>query len=110
MSIRLATSLAVLAAAIGSPALAADWGEDMSPEEVYRGAYSVEPKDWNEMGDETDGIHIETGLRYWYSMGSQEFTSNGTTASATSPSASPRTAAGQWNSQAMQRWRSSIST
>lgn len=73
MSIRLATSLAVLAAAIGSPALAADWGEDMSPEEVYRGAYSVEPKDWNEMGDENDGIHIETGLRYWYSWGSQNF-------------------------------------
>jgi hypothetical protein len=73
MSIRLATSLAVLAAAIGSPALAADWGEDWSPEEVYRGAYSTEPKDWTEMGDETDGIHIETGLRYWYSWGSQNY-------------------------------------
>lgn len=73
MSFRLATSLAVLAAAIGSPALAADWGDDQSAEEVYRGAYSVEPKDWNEMGDETDGIHIETGLRYWYSMGSENF-------------------------------------
>ncbi len=71
MSIRLATSLAVLAAAIGGPALAADWGEDWSPEEVYRGAYSTEPKDWTEMGDESDGIHIETGLRYWYSWGSQ---------------------------------------
>ena len=46
MSIRLATSLAVLAAAVGGPALAADWGEDWSPEEVYRGAYSTEPKDW----------------------------------------------------------------
>lgn len=73
MSIRLATSLAVLAAAIGSPALAADWGEDWSPEEVYRGAYSTEPKDWTEMGDESDGVHIETGLRYWYSWGSQNF-------------------------------------
>lgn len=73
MSIRLATSLAVLAAAVGSPALAADWGEDWSPEEVYRGAYSTEPRDWTEMGDETDGIHIETGLRYWYSWGSQNF-------------------------------------
>ena len=79
MSIRLATSLAVLAAAIGSPALAADWGEDMSPEEVYRGAYSVEPKDWTEMGDEADGIHIETGLRYWYSMGNQSFEAVGST-------------------------------
>ncbi|MDF2983129.1 MAG: hypothetical protein K0Q69_2901 [Devosia sp.] len=73
MSIRLATSLAVLAAAVGSPALAADWGEDWSPEEVYRGAYSTEPKDWTEMGDESDGIHIETGLRYWYSWGSQNY-------------------------------------
>lgn len=82
MSIRLATSLAVLAAAIGSPALAADWGEDWSPEEVYRGAYSTEPKDWTEMGDESDGIHLETGLRYWYSWGSQNFdTSGGTTSS-----------------------------
>lgn len=79
MSFRLATSLAVLAAAIGSPALAADWGEEWSPEEVYRGAYSVEPKDWTEMGDESDGIHIETGLRYWYSMGSQNFELDGDT-------------------------------
>lgn len=79
MSIRLATSLAVLAAAIGSPALAADWGEDMSPEEVYRGAYSVEPKDWTEMGDESDGLHIETGLRYWYSWGSQSYQMDGLT-------------------------------
>ncbi|KQU99634.1 hypothetical protein [Devosia sp. Root105] len=77
MSIRLATSLAVLAAAIGSPALAADWGEDWSPEEVYRGAYSTEPKDWSEMGDESDGIHIETGLRYWYSWGSQNYEVDG---------------------------------
>lgn len=68
---RLATSLVVLAAALGSSAYAADWNE--SPEEIYRDAYSIEPKDWNEMGDETDGIHIETGLRYWYSMGSQTF-------------------------------------
>lgn len=73
MSFRIATSLAVLAATIGSPALAADWGEEFSAEEVYRGAYSVEPKDWTEMGDESDGVHIETGLRYWYSMGSQNF-------------------------------------
>lgn len=78
MSIRLATSLAVLAAVIGSPVIAADWGEE-SPEEVYRGAYSVEPKDWTEMGDESDGIHIETGLRYWYSMGRQSFDLGGET-------------------------------
>lgn len=83
MSTRLATSLAVLVAAIGTPAIAADWGEEWSPEEVYRGAYEVEPKDWTEMGDETDGIHIETGLRYWYSWGSQSFESGGITTSST---------------------------
>ena len=70
---RLAISLVVLAAAAGSaPAFAADW-DTSSPEDIYRGAYSVEPKDWTEMGDESDGIHMETGLRYWYSMGSQSF-------------------------------------
>ena len=73
---RLATSIVVLAAAVGSPALAADWGE--SPEDIYREAYSIEPKDWTELGDESDGLHFETGLRYWYSWGSQNFESGGT--------------------------------
>ncbi len=68
---RLATSLIVLAAAVGSsPALAADWNTS-STEDIYRGAYSVEPQDWTELGDDGDGIHLETGLRYWYSWGSQ---------------------------------------
>jgi len=70
---RLATSLIVLAAAAGSgPAFAADWNSS-SPEDIYRGAFSVEPQDWTELGDETDGLHFETGLRYWYSWGSQSF-------------------------------------
>ena len=78
---RLATSLIVLAAAAGSgPALAADWGS--SPEDIYRGAYSVEPQDWTEFGDQSDGIHMETGLRYWYSWGSMEFESGGSSGTA----------------------------
>jgi hypothetical protein len=77
---RLATSLLVLAAATGcGPALAADWTS--SPEDIYRGAYSVEPQDWTELGDDSDGIHMETGLRYWYSWGSMDFASGGTNSS-----------------------------
>ena len=75
---RLATSLIVLAAAAGSgPAFAADWNSS-SPEDIYRGAFSVEPQDWTELGDDTDGLHFETGLRYWYSWGSMDFASGGT--------------------------------
>lgn len=67
---RLATSLAVILAAIGTPALAADWGESWSGGS-FRGGF--EPKDWSGLGDTDDGITIETGLRYWYSLGSQDF-------------------------------------
>lgn len=74
--LRLATSIFALAAAIG-PAFAADWGK--SPEDIYREAYSIEPYQWSEMGDQDDGIHIETGLRFWYSMGSQSFEAVGST-------------------------------
>lgn len=66
---RLAVSLAALLAATITPAAAADWLQDGGGS--YRGAFSIEPKDWTELGDEEDGIHVETGLRYWYSMGSQ---------------------------------------
>lgn len=83
---RLATSLIVLAAATGcGPVFAADWNSS-SPEQIYRGAYSVEPQDWTELGDTTDGIHMETGLRYWYSMGSQSTESLGSTFESTDTS------------------------
>ncbi|MBN9310273.1 hypothetical protein [Devosia sp.] len=79
---RLATSLIVLAAAAGTaPAAAADW-TTASPEGIYRGAYSVDPQDWTELGDDSDGIHMETGLRYWYSMGSMDYASGGSSSSA----------------------------
>ena len=80
---RLAKSLVLLAAAtVTGPALAADWNTS-SPEEIYRGAYSVEPQDWTELGDDSDGVHMETGLRYWYSWGTQSFDVGGENFSAT---------------------------
>ena len=74
---RLASSIFALAAAVSGPVFAADWGD--SPEHIYREGYSMEPYEWSEMGDQTDGIHLETGLRYWYSMGTQSFDALGST-------------------------------
>jgi hypothetical protein len=70
---RLATSMFALAAAaaISGPVVAADWGEN--PADIYRDGYSMEPYEWSEVGDQTDGLHMETGLRYWYSWGAQSF-------------------------------------
>jgi hypothetical protein len=80
---RLAPSIAILiVASSGLPALAADYGEELAMD--FRSGYQgYEPKDWNDVGEQGDGIHIETGLRYWYSLGSQSFgigSSEGTTA------------------------------
>lgn len=71
---RLATSLAVLLAAMGAPVLAADWGESWGDNSFRPG---FEPKDWSGLGDTDDGITIETGLRYWYSIGTQSFEATG---------------------------------
>lgn len=72
---RLAPSIAILiAASLGSQAFAADPGEQWDGGMDFRGGYqSYQPKDWNDLGEQGDGIHFETGLRYWYSMGSQSF-------------------------------------
>ena len=74
---RLATSLAILLAALGSPVLAADRAEDTDDSGGFRGSYSDEPKNWSGLGTEDDTIHIETGVRYWYSMGAQKMSLNG---------------------------------
>ncbi len=77
---RLATSLAIILAAIGTPALAADWGEEWGGDEQMRGPFGQEPKDWSGLGTTDDGITFETGVRYWYSWGAQSFDStDGTT-------------------------------
>lgn len=70
---RLAPSLVILViASFGAPAFAADPSEGWDSGADIRGGYQTyEPKDWTNMGDQEDSIHIETGLRYWYSMGTQ---------------------------------------
>ena len=76
--------LALLAAMlITAPAIAADidnnWSGDGSDSGGLRDGYPTEPGDWAGLGDKDDPIHIETGLRYWYSMGAQSFSSGGST-------------------------------
>lgn len=84
---RLVPSIAVLlaAAALGAPAVAADYdgtlgAGDASP---FRGGYPTEPKDWAGLGDQDDPLALEFSARYWYSLGSQDFSSGGGSMSAT---------------------------
>jgi hypothetical protein len=61
-----------MCALVAGPALAADyWDGDPG----LRGA--IQPKDWSEMGDPNDSLKFETGVRYWYSIGGQSFSSGG---------------------------------
>ncbi len=83
--LRSTSSILALLAAMTAPAVAADyndWGDDGDAPE-FRSSYSVEPSQWTELGDETDPIYIETGVRYWYARGAQSFTSSGGTVSST---------------------------
>jgi hypothetical protein len=75
---RSAVSLVAIVAAMTSPALAADWSGDWGPTD-FRGSYTNEPKDWSGLGDTDDALGFEAGLRYWYSMGSQDFDLGGET-------------------------------
>jgi hypothetical protein len=77
---RSTSSILALLAAMSAPAVAADyneWGEE--PE--FRSSYTEEPSQWAGLGDEDDPISIETGIRYWYAKGYQDFTSSGGTVS-----------------------------
>lgn len=83
---RLATSLIVLVAALGTPAYAADIGDDWG-DAGFRDSYSYEPKDWSDLGDGKDAydtVNIEAGLRYWYSLGAASVESSGGTTTANS--------------------------
>ncbi|MDP1731541.1 MAG: hypothetical protein Q8L54_10290 [Devosia sp.] len=76
---RLVPRLAALLAAMALPThvAAADWATD---EPDLRGAfYSSDPKDWTDLGDQTDSMGFEFGIRYWYSWGAQSFTVGGGT-------------------------------
>lgn len=69
------TSLVALlaAASLVAPAMAADadeWGTDFD----FRDSFTTEPEDWAGLGDEDDPLSLEFGVRYYYSMGSQNFT------------------------------------
>ena len=89
---RSTTSILALLAAMTVPAVAADygdWGDDVSDSPDFRDSYPVEPGDWAGLGDDDDPIALEFGVRYWYSMGQQEFTSGGGTVSSTDTSHIP---------------------
>jgi len=84
--VRLIPSLLALGAAmlIAPPAFAADYrlpccGDDNGGGGGgggLRTAYGTEPADWTSLGDQTDPLKFEFGLRYWYSMGAQHWTDN----------------------------------
>jgi hypothetical protein len=66
--------LALLAAAtFVSPAVAADYwsGDDFGDTGGFRDGYPTEPGQWSGLGDADDPLHLEAGVRYWYSMGAQ---------------------------------------
>lgn len=79
---RLALLAAAMLLATSAAALAADWNDGWG-DDPFRGSMSNEPKDWSDYGDTDDGLRFETGLRYWYSYGSSEFSSGQSTATAT---------------------------
>ncbi len=72
-------SLFALAAGLGlaSPVLAADWQwDDGGSGPAFRDTMGIQPKDWTDLGDESDGMGFEFGMRYWYSMGANSFSSD----------------------------------
>lgn len=86
---RSTSSVLALLAAMTLPAVAADygdWDDDLDGAPDFRTSYPVEPGDWAGLGDDDDPISLEFGVRYWYSMGAQSFTSGGGTVSSSDTS------------------------
>jgi hypothetical protein len=82
---RSASSILALLAAMTVPAVAADygdWGDESDGAPDFRTSYPTDPGDWAGLGDDDDPIALEFGLRYWYALGYQDFTSSGGTVSA----------------------------
>lgn len=81
---RTASSVVALIAMLSTPALAADWGEEWGSDTGdmpdFRTTYPTEPGDWAGLGDKDDPLRIEMGVRYWYSMGAQNFDLDGSPA------------------------------
>ncbi len=80
--LRSTSNVLALLAAMTVPALAADygeWGDGYDTE--FRASYGVEPGDWAGFGDDDDPVSFETGIRYWYALGQQSFTSSSGTVS-----------------------------
>jgi hypothetical protein len=89
---RSTSSVLALLAAMTIPAVAADygdWADDPGDAPDFRTSYPVEPGDWAGLGDDDDPISLEFGIRYWYAIGEQSFTSSGGTVSATDTSHIP---------------------
>lgn len=89
--VRITPSLVALCAALiaTAPAAAADYnvvydGNDGGGD--LRSSYSMDPKDWTGLGDPTDPMKFEFGMRYWYSMGAVNGSSSGTSLSSTDTS------------------------
>ena len=82
---RSTTSVVALLAAMSVPALAADYGDwdDESAAPDFRSGYPTEPGDWAGLGDTDDPVTFEIGTRYWYSIGSQNFSSGNGSVEAT---------------------------
>ena len=81
---RSTASIFALIAAMAVPATAADygdWGQDFDDSPDFRATYPVEPGDWAGLGDDDDPLEMEFGIRYWYALGSQDFSSGGGTVS-----------------------------
>jgi len=72
-----ASLIALCVALAATSAMAADYGTGGDGADMgLRGGLGADPGSWSGLEDDTDGLHFELGVRYWYSLGA---TSAGTT-------------------------------